>query len=341
VYLYSYTLLLFLPVLHFLLVRLVPPPHSTASKSGHSLFARLVKVLPGVVWPDFWSRGEVKGGGGRSASGHNVGGGEGAGDVLCHAHSSRQLLKPDDIAASLMHHTAVLLTFGMTSPVLAAAVAATICLQALQWTMLVNRFVFKRLLMGGMWGGSEWEGSGVSLKAGGAPPGVVSSPPPAAVAPPPSQAPLQRDELVDRIIACIERERCEQAGQLPVSGAVIVAAGAACEPGSVSGGGGRSSLRCEQLDRSLGLVERSVGGFGALLSLCVLPVVGISCVFFVFFSWDIAADRLGFVQSVWVPVTAMCIPVVVTLHIKHFVLPRHNESARMCEQDNDNPITKL
>jgi hypothetical protein len=204
-------------------------------------------------------------------------------DMSC-VHSSRQLLKPDDIAASLMHHTAVLLTFGTTNPVLAVAVTCTICLQTLQWVMLMNRFVFKRLLLGGMWGAAD----------------VL--PPPAPVSPSAGNAAsVQRDELVGDIIASIERERRD--GESGVAG----------KPK-------RSTQPHEELDQCLSLVETSVQNFEALLSLCIFPVVSVSCVFFVFFSWDIAADRLGFVQSMWVPLIAVAIPFLLVLYVKRYVL---------------------
>ena len=329
VYLYSYTLLLFLPVLHFLLVRLVPPQRRNASRC--SLFPRLVRVLPGIVWPDFWSsvggaaaqsRGEEDGdgGGGGGGGGCSAGaisgrgalgkGEESAGgeqrqdrqesvgeqvDLSPRVHSSRQLLKPDDIAASLMHHTAVLLTFGLTNPVLAVAVTCTICLQTAQWVMLLNRFVFKRLLLGGMWGahaeGGEVAGAAVTGNSN-------SKAEAAAAAAAAASSSLWRDEVVGEIMASIERER---------------RAGGAGAAGSESK---RSTRPFEELDICLRLVETSVQNFEALLSLCILPVVAISCVFFVFFSWDIAADRLGFAQSLWVPLIAAVIPFLLVWLVK-------------------------
>jgi hypothetical protein len=295
VYLYSYTLLLFLPLLHFLLVRLVPPPQRSSAQG--LLFPRLVRVVPGIVWPDFWSSGGV--------TVRQCGRGEPAGvkeeegedeqedgEDTSRLLSSRQLLKPDDLAASLMHHTAVLLTFGVTNPVLAVAVTLTICLQILQWVMLLNRFVFKRLLLSGMWGqvletpSSSHESAATATTAAS-----TTAPASAAV------LSLRRDELVGDVIAVIERER---------RGSNV--------PGVMVGTEVKRSTRpYDELDQCLTLAESSVHNFDALLSLCVLPVVLISCVFFVFFSWDIAADRLGAVQSVWVPVVAAAVPFVLIL----------------------------
>ena len=302
VYLYSYTLLLFLPVMYFLLVRLVPSQRSVTTTCS-PLFHRLVRVLPGIVWPDFWAStgasGVQTGGGSSGAAGlmqqQEQGQGQGQEDQS-RLRSSRQLLKPDDIAASFMHHTAVLLTFGLTNPVLAVAVTSTICLQTVQWVMLLNRFVFKRLLLSGMWGEAVVPREGGETEGAGGAAAIASAT--AATAPASSQ---QRDELVGGVIACIERER-RGGGS-----------------GVVGDRSTRSTQHCKERDQCLSLVETSVQNFEAMLSLCVVPVVAISCVFFVFFSWDIAADRLGFVQSIWVPLIAVAIPFVLVLHVTRTV----------------------
>lgn len=283
VYLYSYTLLLFLPVFHFLLVRLVPLQKKTV-KFSH--LSRLVRVLPGIVWPDFWStRGAVGLGEEDHAQREQQSQKEHEEDIS-RVYSSRQLLKPDDIAASLMHHVTVLLTFGSTNPLLAMAVTCTICLETLQWVMLLNRFVFRRLLLRGMWG------TAVVIPQEGGEAAMSSE---TAIATSVSQ---RRDKVVSDVIATIEKKRL--GGGSDVIDNILQ----------------RSSQHYEKLDQCLCLVETSVQNFGALLSTCVLPVVFISCIFFVFFSWDIAADRLGFVQSIWVPLIAMSIPFVLVLYIK-------------------------
>lgn len=272
------------------MVRLVPPRRDLSWRD--SLFRRLVKVLPGIVWPDIWShhdlvevkenkKGEKEQGEARETIHENA----------TYVISSRQLLKPDDIAASLMHHTAVLLTFGATCPVLAMLVTITICSQALQWVMLLNRFVFKRLQSGGMWeassvaaalqvdsrkeGGVIYEGSGCNEAS--------------------RSGKLRRDEIVGAIIASIENEQQGLGDAMKFK-----------------------TCQWEKNDVSLRRAEGSVEQFDALLSLCILPVVCISTVFFVFFSWDIAADRLGFLSSLWVPIVAILVPCVVIARFKYF-----------------------
>lgn len=263
VLLYSYTLLLFLPVLYFLVVGLVPP--CTGSSARCSPFPRLVRVLPGILWPDFWSSTEPGGGERKESS--------------C-VYSSRQLFRPDDIAASLMHHMAVLLTFGLTSPLLAVAVTGAISFQAGQWLLLLNRFVFRRLLLGGMWMHPDCSEKG-----------TADTTTTAAAA----SSRVWRDKVVGVVVNSIEKSR---------------------RSGEREGEAVKLTQHWEELDRCLMVVEKSVEHFPTLLSLCTVPVVSVSCIFFVFFSWDVAADRVGFVQSAWVPLTALAAPWLLVLGVK-------------------------
>ena len=247
-------------------------------------------MLPGVLWPDYWSF---------NGTDRTVENGRCPGHYL---QSSRQLLRPDDISASLMHHTAVLLTFGIMCPVVAIAIASTICLHSVQWVLLTNRFVFKRLLLGGMWEmnklGNE---QSVSLK-----PGLGREQDNKASSSDDRDSDgcsINRGKIVQDVIAIIMVDRTDKNQRTAVKLTK------------------KSTQQYERHDASIRLLETSVESIDTLLAMCVVPVITISCIFFIFFSWDITADRLGFIESLWVPAIVAVIPF---LHL--FILTMRNRT---------------
>lgn len=117
-YIYTYSFLILSPIAFRLLIRA-----NTALLPKNA-----VSALPGILWPSLWK--------------------------VNNASSDRPqaLLKVDGIVASTMHHTAVCLTFGLTCPVLAIVIAIAVILSSIQWTLVINRFVFNRLLVLGLFG---------------------------------------------------------------------------------------------------------------------------------------------------------------------------------------------
>jgi hypothetical protein len=123
VYVYTYSMLLISPIAFRLLMR--------AELSF--LPKQALSALPGVLWPSLW---DVHSDGSNSDRDSNM--------------KPHFLLKVDGIVASSMHHTAVCLTFGLACPALALVIAAAVVFSALQWTLVINRFIFNRLLSLGM-----------------------------------------------------------------------------------------------------------------------------------------------------------------------------------------------
>lgn len=56
-------------------------------------------------------------------------------------HKFRKFIYAEGIMSSLVLHVNVLMTFGLQSPLLAFAIAVTICLECVLWKVVVNRFV--------------------------------------------------------------------------------------------------------------------------------------------------------------------------------------------------------
>ena len=283
-------------MIHFLLVRFIPPKKFS---SKMSLFGRLIKVLPGIIWPDYWDNLSAD-----DILARNAGSGTESADIYDeevpshHLQTSRQLLKPDDIAASLMHHIAVLLTFGIMSPVVAFAVSSAICLQCWQWLMLMNRFVFKRLLM------RESYSNDIEHTKVDSP-----SPPESGMEMVTAKSPStvndrlgfsSRSLIVQEVILSIQRNK--NIAGLKSDTTQLLA----------------FSREYEDRDVSLRLLEMSVQDFASLLSLCIMPVIVISCIFFAFFSLDITGDRLGLLPSLWISAIPVAIAMVILIGKKKF-----------------------
>ena len=64
----------------------------------------------------------------------------------------RYIIKSDRTLSTFMHHISILLTFGMCCPVLSFLICCVILLSAVQWHILLSRFVFLRLKKLGYWG---------------------------------------------------------------------------------------------------------------------------------------------------------------------------------------------
>jgi Leucine-rich repeat (LRR) protein len=131
IYTYSYALLLlFPPISLYLLSRYV---------TYESLPLWLKPFVPAIIWPleseeairdSVCSRESVEG---CSSS-----------VVLDPVEVSPMLFKRDNIAVSLMLHVALLLTFGLCSPILGFAIMTVTCLSMTIWRILIARFVSLR-----------------------------------------------------------------------------------------------------------------------------------------------------------------------------------------------------
>jgi hypothetical protein len=126
------------------------------------------------------------------------------------------LFKRDNIAVSLMLHVALLITFGLCSPILGVAITTVTCLSITQWRILIARFVSLRSLHNK-----------------------------------------------------------------------------------------RLSLREAQDDAVMNVLNRVVGDTASCFKSMLWTVLWMSCVFFAFLCWDIASDTVGWIQSCWIPITAV------------------------------------
>jgi hypothetical protein len=90
----------------------------------------LRKMIPGVLFPDNWSKDSTKNGF-RS-------------DMLQIA-ASKRLYNIKTVTSTMIHNVIVLLTFGLCSPVLACLIGAATYLIAATWRVLIARFVHCRL----------------------------------------------------------------------------------------------------------------------------------------------------------------------------------------------------
>lgn len=137
VYLYTYCLLIIIPIL------------STYLLVSHTNYSRLPsgfrETLNGLMWPNAWRETDIT----RfdeeifyqiESNNSSV---QSASNEL---PSPESLLKVQTVIATLMHHVTILLTFGLCCPVLAFAVTASICVSVLQWRYLVGRFAASRLI---------------------------------------------------------------------------------------------------------------------------------------------------------------------------------------------------
>lgn len=65
--------------------------------------------------------------------------------LLFPSHSvSKQLFSPHVIMSKLLHHVALLLTFGVACPPLAVAILITVCITTFAWQLLTGRYVVQR-----------------------------------------------------------------------------------------------------------------------------------------------------------------------------------------------------
>jgi hypothetical protein len=125
IYLYIYSILLFVPpVSIYLLSRFV---------EYESLPQWVKPFVPAIIWP-IASEDTIRDS--LSISSEK--------DVI--PTTSPLLFKRDNIAVSLMLHVALLLTFGLCSPILGLAIMIVTCLSITQWRILIARFVSLRSL---------------------------------------------------------------------------------------------------------------------------------------------------------------------------------------------------
>ena len=80
----------------------------------------LLKLFPGICWPSHWS--DVD-------------------DRILDLDNPIRLINPYRIISSVVHHTVLLLSFGLCSPVLCFYISLSICLRLCYWLILIGRFV--------------------------------------------------------------------------------------------------------------------------------------------------------------------------------------------------------
>jgi hypothetical protein len=61
-----------------------------------------------------------------------------------HAPLEKNVFKPETIMSKIMHHVAVLLTFGICSPPLAISIFTSICVNTFIWQLLIGRYIYIR-----------------------------------------------------------------------------------------------------------------------------------------------------------------------------------------------------
>ena len=129
VYIYTYSFLLLLPC-----VLLVIYKYARWS----DLPVWIVKYTPMILWPFRLS-----------SSGEYVHTSD-CEDHMLEAHLTKlklltsHFLRSDMVVSSFAHHLAVLLSFGLLSPVLTVEIAAALCLSTFQWRFFIGRFLLHR-----------------------------------------------------------------------------------------------------------------------------------------------------------------------------------------------------
>jgi hypothetical protein len=63
-------------------------------------------------------------------------------------------------------------------------------------------------------------------------------------------------------------------------------------------------------DHTLSCLEAAVTESTVYFLMCIWPVVWFSCLFFAFLCWDMAGDEVGWKRALWVPVVAICVPLL-------------------------------
>ena len=98
------------------------------------------------------------------------------------------------------------------------------------------------------------------------------------------------------------------------------------ESNTVSNSSGDSSGHMEETastDHALRALDDQLMGTVDMLSICYMPIVVISCIFFAMLSFDMTADEVGWRQALWVPAVFFCFGVAVVLGytyaVAHFV----------------------
>jgi hypothetical protein len=80
---------------------------------------------------------------------------------------SKRLFSPHVIMSKLLHHLALLLTFGVACPPLALAILVTVCVTTLSWELVVGRYVLQRREAAGRKNGDDCGDDGSSSSGGG------------------------------------------------------------------------------------------------------------------------------------------------------------------------------
>jgi hypothetical protein len=164
---------------------------------------RIQKELMGVMWPH-----------------HDWCSAEGS---LSPKVLSRRLLKVDDIMCNILHHTGILLTFGLCSPVLAITIAVYASVYVLVLLVVVGRFV----------------------------------------------------TLIDY----------DRINKTTVKSAAVAA------------------------------LELASANSEVYVDTCMWEVVWMSSIFFAVLCWDMASDRVYWMKAVWIPITAMALPLAMWLFV--------------------------
>jgi hypothetical protein len=174
IYTYIYAMLLvFPPISLYLLARYV---------RYESLPSWLKPFVPAIIWP-IQSEETIR----DSLSSLDESGRTSGGKDLLSV--SPMLFKRDNIAVSLMLHVALLLTFGLCSPILGFAIMTVTCLSMTQWRILIARFVSIRA--------QQSKALSTDPESSGAPTATT------AVAPRRGSRPMKEDDVINVLSAMV------------------------------------------------------------------------------------------------------------------------------------------
>jgi hypothetical protein len=260
------------------------------------------RIVPGLIWPDSWkstdSPNTTDKGDDNSADAstavvvklHQVSGA--MVPWASHVHSLRhgsQLIPVHLIAGSVLHHISILMTFGLCSITLSVCITLSICLSDMQWCLLVNRYLFIRLRRGGAWGG------------------------------------MSRVAVISKVIAVLDDEDVADSHTSDTD-TPSQSTTAQSEEHGPHQTRRLSTAAWETSDVTIALLDAAFVDCTTALLHAIWPIIWVTAVFFALLTWDIAGDRAGIVNSLWIPVLILCTPVVLMCYLRlyGYILERRN-----------------
>lgn len=264
------------------------------------------RIVPGLIWPDSWI-----------ASNHTMSNESDFSGRLCsfevqmdksgdmhsaannekksHAHTLRQgnqLITVHLIVGSVLHHISILMTFGLCSIVLSICITLYICLSDMQWCLLVNRYLFIRLRRAGAWGR------------------------------------LPRVAVIKEVISVVEDSKSDTSFTTANTTANVTTSTTSQVSHPPTEGVLNKHKLCtspwEASDSTIGLLDAACMDCSSSLLHAILPITWVVAVFFTLLAWDIAGDRVGIVNSIWIPILGLSTPLILMygLHVYGLILER-------------------